>query len=46
VTSDGRWYVRVGSTKRDLTQQELARLFQQRGRTFIFDEQPVLTATA
>lgn len=37
-TSGGRWYIRVGSTKRDLTQHELARLFQQRGRTFVFDE--------
>ncbi|MFQ5631557.1 MAG: helix-turn-helix domain-containing protein [bacterium] len=37
-TSGGRWYTRVGSTKRDLTQQELARLFQQRGRSFVFDE--------
>lgn len=44
-TSGGRWYIRVGSTKRDLTQQELARLFQQRGRGFVFDEMPVLTAT-
>lgn len=44
-TGGGRWYVRVGSTKRDLTQQELARLFQQRGRTYVFDETPVLTAS-
>lgn len=44
-TSGGRYYVRVGSTKRDLTPQELARLFQQRGRAFVFDEQPVPTAT-
>lgn len=41
-TSGGRYYVRVGSSKRDLTAQELARLFQERGRTFVFDEQPVL----
>ena len=45
-TAGGRYYVRVGSTKRDLTAQELARLFQQRGRAFVFDEQPVMTATA
>jgi predicted HTH transcriptional regulator len=44
-TSGGRYYVRVGSTKRDLTPQELARLFQQRGRAFVFDEQLVPTAT-
>lgn len=44
-TSSGRWYVRVGSTKRDLTQHELARLFQQRGRSFIFDEMLVHAAT-
>jgi len=44
-TAGGRFYARVGSTKRDLTAQELARLFQQRGRAFVFDEQPVLTAT-
>lgn len=44
-TSGGRWYIRVGSTKRDLTQQELARLFQQRGRMFVFDEMAVPTAT-
>ncbi len=44
-TAGGRYYVRVGSTKRDLTAQKLARLFQQRGRSFVFDEQPVMTAT-
>ncbi|MFQ5628429.1 MAG: ATP-binding protein, partial [bacterium] len=44
-TSGGRWYTRVGSTKRDLTQQELARLFQQRGRSFVFDESFVPAAT-
>ena len=44
-TSGGRYYVRVGSTKRDLTPLELARLFQQRGREYVFDEQAVLTAT-
>ena len=45
-TTGGRWFIRVGSTKRDLTSQELARLLQQRGRAFVFDEQPVLTANA
>jgi predicted HTH transcriptional regulator len=44
-TSGGRYYIRVGSTKRDLTATELARHFQQRGRMFVFDEQPVPTAT-
>jgi predicted HTH transcriptional regulator len=43
-TAGGRYYVRVGSTKRDLTAQELPRLFQQRGRAFVFDEQPLVTA--
>ena len=37
-TSGGRYYTRVGSTKRDLTPMELARLFQQRGREYVFDE--------
>ncbi len=44
-TTGGRWLVRVGSTKRDLTSQELARLLQERGRSFVFDEQPVFDAT-
>ena len=44
-TSGGRYYARVGSTKRDITPPELARLFQQRGREYVFDEQAVLTAT-
>ena len=44
-TSGGRYYVRVGSTKRDLEPPELARLFQDRGREYVFDEQPVLAAT-
>ena len=43
-TSGGRYYTRVGSTKRDLTPPGLARLFQQRGREYVFDEQPVLAA--
>ncbi len=45
-TSGGRYYVRIGSSKRDLTPQELARLFQQRGRAFVFDEQVVPDSTA
>ena len=44
-TSGGRYYTRVGSTKRDLAPSELARLFQQRGREYVFDEQLVLAAT-
>ena len=40
-TSGGRHYVRVGSTKQILRGAMLARLFQERGRTFVFDEQPV-----
>jgi len=43
-TSGGRYYSRVGSTKQDLSSQALARLFQERGRAFVFDEQPVRTA--
>ena len=44
-TSGGRYYLRLGSTKRDLTPPELARLFQQRGPECVFAEQPVLAAT-
>jgi len=44
-TSGGRHYVRVGSSKQILTGTPLARLFQERGRSFVFDEQPVPTAT-
>ena len=43
-TTSGRYCQRIGSSKRDLTPTELARLFQQRGREFVFDEQPVPTA--
>ena len=43
-TTGGRYYQRVGSSKRDLTPAELVRLFQQRGREYMFDEQPVLAA--
>ncbi|MBI2837084.1 MAG: putative DNA binding domain-containing protein [Acidobacteria bacterium] len=45
-TSGGRHYVRVGSSKQILAGAPLARLFQERGRAFVFDEQPVPTATA
>ena len=45
ATSSGLHYVRVGSSKKLVTGPRLARLFQDRGRTFVFDEQPVLTAT-
>jgi ATP-dependent DNA helicase RecG len=45
-TSSGRHYVRVGSSKRILTAAPLARLFQERGRAFVFDEQAVPTATS
>lgn len=44
-TNSGRHYLRVGSTKQLLRGSELARLFQDRGRAFIFDEQRVPTAT-
>ena len=44
-TTAGRYYQRVGSTKRDLTPSELARLFQQRGREYVFDERAVLAAS-
>ena len=40
-TSGGRHYIRVGSTKQLLRGAMLARLFQDRGRVFSFDEQQV-----
>ena len=40
-TSRGRYHLRVGSTKRDLDPTELARLFQERGREYVFDETQV-----
>ena len=40
-TSGGRHYIRVGSTKQLLRGAMLARLFQERGRAFVFDEQQV-----
>lgn len=44
-TTGGRYYLRVGSGKQDLTPRELARLMQERERTFVFDEQRVPSAT-
>ncbi len=45
ATRSGRHYERVGSTKQILTGSWLARLFQERGRAFVFDEHAVPTAT-
>ena len=45
-TSSGRWLVRVCANCRDLTPIELARLLQQRGQGFIYDEQPVNSASS
>ncbi len=42
-TTSGRWLIRVGSSKRNLTQAELLRL-SQRGRSFVFDEQSIYNA--
>ncbi|MDE0458321.1 MAG: putative DNA binding domain-containing protein [Chromatiales bacterium] len=44
-TSGGRHYIRVGSTRQLLRGAMLARLFQERGRAFVFDEQPVPDTT-
>ena len=44
-TTGGRYYQRIGSTKRDLTPSELAHLFQQRGREYVFDERAVHAAS-
>lgn len=43
-TSKGNYFIRVGSTKQQPTQQELLRLFQKRN-ALQFDEAPVLSAT-
>ncbi|MDE2739340.1 MAG: transcriptional regulator [Rhodobacteraceae bacterium] len=45
--SPGGYFQRIGSSKREMTPEVLARLFQQRSQTRIihFDEQPVPTAT-
>ena len=45
ATHSGRHYERVGSSKQILAGPQLARVFQERGRAFVFDEQPVPTAT-
>ena len=45
-TSRGRYYLRAGSTRRDLDPTELARLFQDRSREFVFDERKVFAASA
>jgi ATP-dependent DNA helicase RecG len=42
-TVQGKYFIRVGSTKQSPTQQELLRLFQKR-RMITFDETPVLQA--
>ena len=44
-TGGGRHYIRVGSTKQLLRGAMLARLFQERGRDFVFDEQHVPDTT-
>ncbi len=44
-TTGGRYYLRIGSSKQELTTRELARLMQERERTFVFDEQRVPSAT-
>ena len=44
-TSGGRYYVRVGSTRQDLSLIELNWLFQQREHGYVFERQPVLAAT-
>ncbi len=45
ATKSGRHYERVGSSKQIVTGQLLARLFQDRGRNFVFDEQPIHDAS-
>ena len=45
-TMRDRYPVRVGSSMRDLTPTELARLFRERGREYVFDEGIVPDATA
>lgn len=43
ATTQGKYFIRVGSTKQSPTQQELLRLFQRR-RMIAFDELPVFQA--
>ncbi len=45
ATKGGRYYERVGSSKQIVTVGLLPRLFQDRGQSFVFDEQAVPTAT-
>lgn len=45
ATRSGRHYERVGSTNQIITGSWLARLFQERGRAFVFDAHAVPTAT-
>lgn len=45
ATKSGCHYMRVGSSTQLITGPRLARLFQDRGRNFVFDEQPVPAAT-
>ena len=44
ATIQGKYFIRVGSTKQTPTQQELLRLFQRR-KLLQFDETPILKAT-
>jgi ATP-dependent DNA helicase RecG len=44
ATATGKYFIRVGSTKQQPTQQELLRLFQKRN-LLQFDETPVLSAS-
>jgi predicted HTH transcriptional regulator len=41
ATSGGLWYHRVGSSKQRLSPQALARLLQQRGQGYIFEEKTI-----
>lgn len=45
ATCDGKHYQRIGSTKRVLVNGALARQLQERRREFVFDCEPVPTAT-
>ena len=45
ATLDGRHYQRLGSSKQILAGPRLVRLFQDRERAFVFDQQGILTAT-
>jgi len=45
ATSGGLWYHRVGSSKQKLSPQALARLLQQRGQGYIFEEKTIPQAS-